>query len=76
MARATKPGNSNSNGSALGFEATLWATDGELQFTLPDVLKAPPNSRQHNVAEIIGKFGGADQLRNAVNQLQSLLYAA
>jgi hypothetical protein len=28
-----------------------------------------------NVAEIIGKFGGADQLRNAVNQLQSLLYA-
>jgi len=24
----------------------------------------------------IGKFGGADQLRNAVNQLQSLLYAA
>jgi hypothetical protein len=29
-----------------------------------------------NVNEIIGKFGGADQLRNAVNQLQSLLYAA
>jgi hypothetical protein len=26
-----------------------------------------------NVAEIIGKFGGAVQLRNAVNQLQSLL---
>jgi len=25
--------------------------------------------------EIIGKFGGADQLRNAVNQLQTLLYA-
>jgi hypothetical protein len=25
--------------------------------------------------EIIGKFGGADQLRNAVNRLQSLLYA-
>ena len=24
----------------------------------------------------VGKFGGADQLRNAVNQLQSLLYAA
>jgi hypothetical protein len=33
------------------------------QFTLP------------SVAEIIGKFGGADQLRNAVNQPQSLLYA-
>jgi type I site-specific restriction endonuclease len=27
-----------------------------------------------NMAEIIGKFGGADQLRNAVNQLQTLLY--
>ena len=31
-------------------------------------------SYHSNVAEIIGKFGGADQLRNAVNQLQSLLY--
>ena len=29
-----------------------------------------------NVNEIIGKFGGVDQLRNAVKQLQSLLYAA
>ncbi len=29
-----------------------------------------------NVAEIIGKFGGADKIRNAVNQLQSLPYAA
>jgi type I site-specific restriction endonuclease len=28
-----------------------------------------------NMAEIIGKFGSADQLRNAANQLQSLLYA-
>ena len=27
------------------------------------------------VAEIIGKFGGTNQLRNTVNQLQSLLYA-
>ena len=33
-------------------------------------------SQHGNVAEIIGKFGGADQLRNAVNQLQTLLYAA
>jgi len=53
-----------------------YATDGELQFTLPDVLKVPPISQHGNVAEIIGKFGGADQLRNAVNQLPSLLYAA
>jgi hypothetical protein len=31
---------------------------------------------QHgNVNEIIGKFGGADQIRNVVNRLQLLLYA-
>jgi type I restriction enzyme R subunit len=53
-----------------------YADDGELQFTLPDVLKVRPISDHGNVNEIIGKFGGADQLRNAVNQLQSLLYAA
>jgi type I restriction enzyme R subunit len=52
-----------------------YATDGEVQFTLPEVLKVPPISRHGNVNEIINKFGGADQLRNAVNQLQSLLYA-
>ena len=43
---------------------------------LPDVLKLPPISDHGNVNEIIGKFGGAGQLRSAVNQLQSLLYAA
>jgi type I restriction enzyme R subunit len=53
-----------------------YAVDGELQFTLPDVLKLPPISQHGNVNEIIGKFGGADQLRNAVKQLQTLLYAA
>jgi type I restriction enzyme R subunit len=52
-----------------------YATDGELQFTLPDVLKVPPISACGNVAEIAEKFGGADQLRHAVNQLQTLLYA-
>jgi hypothetical protein len=34
-----------------------------------------PISDHGNVNEIVGKFGGADQLRDAVNQLQSLLYA-
>ncbi len=58
-----------------------YADDGELHLVavrkhLPDVLKVPPISQHGNVNEIIGKFGGADQLRNAVNQLQSLLYAA
>ena len=51
-----------------------YATDGELQFTLPDVLKVTPISQHGNVNEIIGKFGGADQLRNAVKQLQTLSY--
>ena len=53
-----------------------YANDGELQFTLPDVLKVPPISDHRNVNEIINKFGGPDKLRTAVNQLQSLLYAA
>ena len=53
-----------------------YAADGEVQFTLPDVLKVPPISQHGNVNEIIGKFGGPEELRSAVNELQSLLYAA
>lgn len=53
-----------------------YASDGELQFTLPDVLKLPPISRHGSVAEIIDIFGNAEALRNAVEQLQSSLYAA
>ncbi len=53
-----------------------YAADGEVQFTLPDVLKLPPISQHGNVNEIIGKFGGADALREAVKKLESLLYAA
>lgn len=52
-----------------------YAQDGEVQFTLPDVLKLPPISQRGNVNEIVGKFGGTDRLRAAVNQLQSILYA-
>src|SRR5438034_11591922 len=33
-----------------------YATDGELQFTLPDVLKVPPISHHGNVAEIAQHF--------------------
>lgn len=53
-----------------------YATDGELQFTLPDVLKVSPISHHGNVAEIVAKFGGSDQLRKAVTNLQILLYSA
>lgn len=38
-------------------------------------MKRPPISHHGNVNEIIGKSGSADQLRTAVNQFQSLLYA-
>ena len=51
-----------------------YAADAEVQFTLPDVLKVPPISHHGNVAEIAHRFGGVDQLREAVNSLQSLLY--
>jgi type I restriction enzyme R subunit len=53
-----------------------YAADGELQFTLPDVLKVPPISQRGNVADIARLFGGPDRLRDAVNGLQTLLYAA
>jgi type I restriction enzyme R subunit len=53
-----------------------YAADGELQFTLPDVLKVPPISKHGNVAEIAKQFGGFEQLGTAVSQLQVLLYAA
>jgi type I restriction enzyme, R subunit len=53
-----------------------YASDGELQFTLPDVLKVRPISDHGNVAEIAWHFGGLEKLGKAVTQLQSLLYAA
>ncbi len=53
-----------------------YAEHGDAQFTLPDVLHIPPISTHGAPAEIIRIFGGADQLRTAVNELQSELYAA
>jgi type I restriction enzyme R subunit len=44
-----------------------YASDGELQFTMPNVLKVPPISQHGNVNEIIGKFGRAHQLCNAMH---------
>jgi len=51
-------------------------TVGELQFKLLDVLELLPIFHHGNLNEIIGKCGAADQIRNVVNQLNSLLYAA
>ncbi|MEP6959709.1 MAG: DEAD/DEAH box helicase family protein [Nitrospirota bacterium] len=53
-----------------------YAEYGTAQFVIPDVLKVPPLSERGNVMEIAGFFGGPEQLRTAVHQLQTLLYAA
>lgn len=53
-----------------------YAEHGDAQFTLPDVLHVPPISRHGTVADIIRIFGGPDQLRTAVTELQAQLYAA
>jgi type I restriction enzyme R subunit len=53
-----------------------YAEHGMTQFVIPDVLKVPPISERGNVIEIARLFGGAEHLRNAVTQLQTLLYAA
>ena len=53
-----------------------YAEHGTAQFTIPDALKVPPISKYGNVIEISHYFGGAEKLREAVDQLQTLLYAA
>ncbi len=53
-----------------------YADHGDAQFVLPDVLKIPPISDHGQVGDIVRLFGGAEQLRNAVNDLQRYLYAA
>ena len=49
---------------------------GTAQFVIPEVLRVPPISEHGNVIEIAARFGGVEQLRQAVYQLQTLLYAA
>lgn len=51
-----------------------YALHGTAQFTLPDILKLQPISDYGNVTEIATLFGGAAQLREAVHQLQNLIY--
>jgi type I restriction enzyme, R subunit len=53
-----------------------YAEHGTAQFMIPDVLKVPPISERGNVIEIARLFGGPDELRQAVAELQALLYAA
>jgi hypothetical protein len=49
---------------------------GTAQFQIPDILKVPPISDHGNVMEIADLFGGGDKLREAVGELQELLYVA
>ena len=53
-----------------------YSEHGTAQFEMPEVLKVPPISEHGNVMEIAGIFGGAERLKEAVDQLQVLLYAA
>jgi type I restriction enzyme R subunit len=53
-----------------------YAEHGTAQFTMPDVFKVPPVSDHGTLGEIIDLFGGEQPLRNAVIELQNLLYAA
>ena len=48
---------------------------GTAQFKVPDILKVAPISTHGNVLEIAAKFGGAEHLRTAVENMQNLLYA-
>lgn len=49
---------------------------GTAQFKIPDILKVSPISDHGNVMEIVAKFGGEENLRTALAEMQSLLYAA
>jgi len=53
-----------------------YAEHGTAQFVIPDVLKVPPISERGNVIEIARFFGGSEKLKEAVSELQALLYAA
>jgi len=53
-----------------------YAEHGTAQFLIPDVLKVPPISERGNVIEIADFFGGPEKLKDAVSELQTLLYAA
>lgn len=53
-----------------------YADYGTTQFVLPESLKVAPISAHGNVQEIANLFGGAENLKLAIDELQSLLYAA
>ena len=50
--------------------------NGTPQFKIPDILKIEPIVKHGNVIEISTKFGGTENLRTALAEMQALLYAA
>jgi len=53
-----------------------YAVHGPSEFSIPESLKIPPLSDLGNVSEIVSRFGGAEEFRDAVIKLQKILYAA
>jgi type I restriction enzyme R subunit len=53
-----------------------YAEHGAAQFAVPEVLEVPPINRHGNVVEIARCFGGEDRLLEAVQRMQTMLYAA
>ena len=51
-----------------------YAQDGITEFSLPDVLRVPPVSQHGSVSDIAEHFGGPENLRQAVSDLQGQLY--
>ena len=49
---------------------------GTARFLIPDVVELRPINHHGNVIKIAGKFGGVEPLRQAIKELQTLLYAA
>ena len=53
-----------------------YSQHGPDELKIPDALHVPPISEFGNVPEILKIFGGADELRSAVEELQKLIYQA
>ena len=58
----------------LGSLLDKYSQHGPDELKIPDALHIPPISEYGNIPEILKMFGGPDQLRNAVEELQKLIY--
>ena len=58
----------------LGSLLDKYSQHGPDELKIPDALHIPPISEYGNIPEILKMFGGPDQLRKAVEELQKLLY--